>query len=1263
MHARGFEKICDIDLSPAIVTPHPVWGKLNLSAFYVPNMNHGREVIEMFQRFGFEYETVLIDRNWDTNKWGLGDFYDRRGGIWDDAMMMQNLENALCSDRHFDVMVIPGINGWRRFTEKARAAILRRVEEGAGLIIHTPRHGLGMPEVVGSMPAEAEDRADGHFSGVGEKPGLGVRDGYRDPVLEALSPLAPLHEEGYRPDGYCKIDKFALGHEDWAFGDHYITNGFPAELFDFAQLGYYPYDANGEVIIRSKDGQPIAAVKSHGKGRIVAFGFLPTAFLPDIIEVQGGGCFGSKDLADTPPELNISFDPMEYFYLLLGKAMLWAAGKEAPAIRKAEVVIKDGKATLQLDSDAPVTYRVKNLYDETLLEGTAQGTLELPAYLCGQLRLELLTDADWRVLPFELPLTAQVESVDIDAPTPLSAGDALTATALYTGQIEGMTCVLQLYDDFNNLWVEEKAPLVPGQSTKVTLTYPVAPTLSLNLRVTASVLCPAGDTVHKLETPRRLVTPFSRDIDDFEAFLSPCYKGRASLQLLIGECFRTIGVTGLYPGGNRVVSASGAEGLGIYWYKRAKYVQRKEAYMATGDKQFLVRLPCLSDPDFWGQLEPVILETVEKNKVQGPISYFANDEGSLTCYSDELELCFCPHCMAGMREWLKSQYADLAELNAKWGSDFAAWDEVMPDTYDEASAKNNFRAWGDHRLYMEKVFCGAYEKIISLVRQQDPGGRLRMSGCQASTPFTGADYYELHKHIGYFEAYGGGNQWEFHRSFMQKGTILGGWTGYGISGINARYQIWNATLHALTLHSMFWHFSNQNPDYTLPKTATDLSKPLIELRREGLGKLLNHASTRDALGLAVHYSMRSVHGSYAKGNEKTFTGNREGWVNVLEDCGYQYNFIATPQIEDGELAGYKALILPYSIDLTDKEAAAIKTFVQNGGVVIGDFQAGAMYVGTREQAPLDDVFGVERRNNHNRHFFTDGEVFAKPDFDLFPIPTEMTGCTFAEEGIRTAPGAIQGFYLDMNPAVSALVINEYGKGKGIYLNLALSIYVEARKKGGQAIRDLIKGVLGYAGIVKFATITDPATGEPVESGLETVYYSAPGAKYAAVLRELRDDRSAGHDGLVVGTASAAEGEGLPARLTFPEAAHIYDVREKKYLGHVEFIDTTLVAGDVRLLALLPERREAVTMDLPATLDAGQAFDLTLAVDHAQSAVFALNVTQPDGTWDFMLSQNLATDGKTTLNLRLPLNAPKGAWVFKAKDVATGLTVEKTVTVK
>jgi len=1255
----SFEKTYDINLSTEVETPHSKWAKPlaggPVSALFVPNVQSGRDVIEIAQRFDVEFESVIVDRNWDNNKWGLGDFYDKRGGIWDDKIVMQNLENAVCSDMHFDVMFIPGINGWRRFSDKAKDAILKRVQDGAGLVINQPQHGVDLPKVEGSMPAILEkDREDGQYRA----------PTHNDKWLAELSPLVPLHEERYLPDGYAGIDYDVLRHDGWVFSDHYIAKNFPTKEIDFTQLGYYPYKAAGDVVIESASGAPIVAVKNVGKGRVVSLGYLQKAFAPNIKDpiAAEGGCFGSTSMDGFSPEYNVKYDSYEYLYALVGRVMLWAAGRDKTVIVDGSFV---GNALEVVTAqDTTLRYRVKNYYDELVAEGeVTDGKITIPAGQHSCLRFELLAVVDsavldWAVFVKENTVSASAVFDELKYTDPLNIGDVFEVNVDITAK--NLNWELSVIDDFENVVWQTTG----SDSGKHTISYKVEATESLNIRAQARVITADGLSLVKTETKRVIVKPALRGINDFEAFLSPMVRGNSQLLNIVGDRMRGLGVTGLFPGGNRTVASSGADGLGVYWYKRATYVARKENYLRTGDKKYLVRVPCLSDPSFWAEMEEKIEEAVTRSMKTSPIAYFANDEGSLTCYKDELELCFCEHTIGGMRVWLKEKYGDLDALNKAWKTAFANWDDVMPDTYDEAYARNHYRAWGDHRLYMEIEFTGAYAKMRDMVCKYDAGGVLRMSGCQESSAYTGCDYFELHKHVGYFEAYAGGNQLEFHRSFMKPETMLGAWTGYGVSGITARHQIWLRVLHGISLHSMFWFYSNFNPDYTLPKTAQDLSKPLIELRQNGIGKLLLHSATRDALGVAMHYSMRSIHGAYAKGNDAKYAKNREGWANILEDCGYQYNFVATPQIEDGELAKYRVFILPYSIDLSEKEAEKIREFAKNGGTVIADFQTGVMNLPPNAPGVIDDVFGVERRNTHNRQFFTCHEFKRAKDFGIFELPDsgeefQLEGFGFAEEGIRLAPGAKAAYYHDFAPAISAVVVNSFGTGKGIYLNTGMDNYAAVRSSGGEDMRSLLKNIMTYAGVERFCTLSDPETGQLIEAGHETVYYSAPGAKYVAILRDMAETRAMSHDGLVVGGSADTAEDVEQLRVNIAEKAHIYDIRTGEYFGETNVVDTTLNAGDVKLLAILPEKLERVECVVPAKVKRGGEFTIDVSAATASGkmpefSVFAVEITDPSGNRAWEKCENVAAHGKVTLTRKMFFNALPGTWTVNAKDVATGV---------
>ena len=128
----------DIPFTTEIATPHVPWAKTlpggPIRGFFVPSVTEGRDMVELMQRLSLEPTTVTIDRNWDVNCWGIGDYYDGdhvlRGDKDDFRIVYGYVEEELASAKPFEVLVIPGLNGWSRYTRKTRDAILRRVQRG-----------------------------------------------------------------------------------------------------------------------------------------------------------------------------------------------------------------------------------------------------------------------------------------------------------------------------------------------------------------------------------------------------------------------------------------------------------------------------------------------------------------------------------------------------------------------------------------------------------------------------------------------------------------------------------------------------------------------------------------------------------------------------------------------------------------------------------------------------------------------------------------------------------------------------------------------------------------------------------------------------------------------------------------------------------------------------------------------------------------------------------------------------------------------------
>lgn len=89
----------------------------------------------------------------------------------------------------------------------------------------------------------------------------------------------------------------------------------------------------------------------------------------------------------------------------------------------------------------------------------------------------------------------------------------------------------------------------------------------------------------------------------------------------------------------------------------------------------------------------------------------------MTCYEDDLDLCFSTHCMTAMRKWLKEEYGTLAALNNQWSASFRNWDDVTPDDTYEAQARGNYSSWADHRTFMEKTYAECVEFALDELKR------------------------------------------------------------------------------------------------------------------------------------------------------------------------------------------------------------------------------------------------------------------------------------------------------------------------------------------------------------------------------------------------------------------------------------------------------------------------------------------------------------------------------------------------------------------
>lgn len=453
-------------------------------------------------------------------------------------------------------------------------------------------------------------------------------------------------------------------------------------------------------------------------------------------------------------------------------------------------------------------------------------------------------------------------------------------------------------------------------------------------------------------------------------------KGSAYYQMVYGG-FKSVGLESLH-----------FFSMNHNWTERT-FEERRRQFSRTKDIRWLYRTPIvggkptdtidyakvglgndpynsffpLDDPEYHEWTGRKIAQQMKAVRRFNPIIYDLMDEGSYTSYARAFDFDFSPVSLKHFRIWLKSRYATLEALNAEWQSEFATWDAVMPMHIHQVRTRAgkmklpNYAPWVDHRKYSDITY-NKYIKLCSdLARRDDADANVGIGGGQRANPYGGWDYWLVADHFTWIENYFEDTD-EYVRSFNSPERKVKPCPGK---------DVWKSVSHGNCGFYRWVDYGHLQGDFSLLPRGTTTAKQLAEVRGGGLGKLFLGAEPVDD-PIAMHYSQSTIQVSYALGRADQL-GNggplnaKLGFYNLLEELGYQFKFVSHAQVEDGHLdkAGYKLMILPESIALSDAEAAGLKKFVEGGGVLLCDRMIGEWNEHGRRRAKtvLEESFGMD----------------------------------------------------------------------------------------------------------------------------------------------------------------------------------------------------------------------------------------------------------------------------------------------------------------
>jgi len=570
----------------------------------------------------------------------------------------------------------------------------------------------------------------------------------------------------------------------------------------------------------------------------------------------------------------------------------------------------------------------------------------------------------------------------------------------------------------------------------------------------------------------------------------------------------------------------------------------------------LVRDYCLDDPDWRGWAQREMQQLARKNREHEPLAYDIRDELSTTISANPFDYDFNPKTLAAFREWLKTQYQDIAALNSEWETKSQSWEEVRPFTTDQIKNRMgsgealprgkpdwqqvqalkfdpleaptrptswNFAPWADFRTYMDVALARELNGLRLAARAIDPRTPVGIEGTQMPHAFGGYDLWRLSQVLDWVEDYDIGNAREIFGSFMPGKTLMT--TVFEEATAPARRRLWHLLLEGDRGCIIWWSedcLDWKSADYQLTAKAKALA-PVLKEMTSPLAKLFLTAQ-REHDPIFIHYSQPSIQVDWLL--ESTVDGStwlrrfssfeadynrqaqaRNGWLKAFQDLGLSPVFLSSEQLENGTLSqcSNAVLVLPQSFALSDKEAAQIRRLAQSGGN------------GAR-------VFAEATPGLFDQH----GKLRTRSALgDL--VPLSASDCYALHSGqVKTAPRGGAQFAAD-------------------------------RLKGKMDWADWIASQLGSLG---------PEVSIPPAARTRIHRFRAGANRLLAFERNINyqmseDLKQAG------GNEPLETAVDLEAKLAQP--AHVYDLRTQQYLGHTDRIKLTLDPWQPSLFALTPEK--------------------------------------------------------------------------------------------
>jgi len=400
-------------------------------------------------------------------------------------------------------------------------------------------------------------------------------------------------------------------------------------------------------------------------------------------------------------------------------------------------------------------------------------------------------------------------------------------------------------------------------------------------------------------------------------------------------------------------------------------------------------------------------------------------------YKSEPMFCYCPSSLERFREWLKSKYKTLDQLNEAWHRTFTDWNQVEPPRYGTILTYTDFMDW---RIYYGYKLAEDLKMRNDAVKAIDPTHVTTSHAPNPSPlvrtladPYDPTDDFLMKDSVDFFgtsfypKLTAVAQNWTLERRVLAmdltnnmtagRGFYVGELqAGYGVHGTVVGSPVTSGDLEMWTWGMVsrgarainYYAFYPMNAGYesggygmiSLDGSVTERGRHAGEVAKriqENSDLLLRSHPERAEVGIVFSPLAPLVGGYDEEGSRTAMHQAVAGYHRMFFERNLPVDVLSSRELAQDGLQQYKLVIVPYPLMLTDEEARILKDYVSNGGHLFVEARPG--WVDERGHAEpkvpgfgWDEMLGVREK-----------QVIPGKEFEVKWGSTQFKGMKFQEQ--------------------------------------------------------------------------------------------------------------------------------------------------------------------------------------------------------------------------------------------------------------------------